>query len=280
MSTGRSIVDSAKRRSIHLAISPCPNDTFIFHALANRKLTLPHADISTVFEDVETLNQAALKETFDISKLSFHTYLLVKDKYHLLRTGAALGYGCGPLLVSRKPVSFQDIDSLHVLVPGALTTAHLLLRLFSPTLRNKQFVRYDEIIPRLLSGEADAGVIIHEDRFVFESKGLVKIVDLGGWWEEETGAPIPLGCVVMKRCLAEVYAAPFDDLVRESIRMARREPVKVLPFIRTHAQQMNADVLDKHIATFVNEHSLDLGEAGERAVAALHHYAERAGILS
>ena len=269
-----------EKKHLTLAISPCPNDTFIFHALANRTLTLPDAEIDTAFEDVETLNQAALRGVYDISKLSFHAYLLVEKAYRLLRTGAALGYGCGPLLVSRERISPSEVNALSVLVPGELTTAHLLLRLFAPTLKRKRFVRYDKVLPMLLDGEADAGVIIHEDRFVYASKGLFKVTDLGSWWEAETGAPIPLGCIAMRRELADTYADRFDALVRKSIEAARSRPESVLPFIRAHAQQMDEIVLEKHIATFVNEYSFDLGAEGDSAIAALIDRGRRAGIVS
>lgn len=264
---------------ITVAISPCPNDTFIFHALASGRLSLKKRAFSFVFEDVETLNRAALSGQYDVTKLSFHAFLLVRDRYQLLRTGAALGHGCGPILVSKHPITDDELDKRHILVPGELTTAHLLLQLYRPTITNKQFVRYDKIIPMLLQEEADAGVIIHEDRFVFEEMGLRQVVDLGAFWEEKTSAPIPLGCMAVRRDLAPFIAAELDSLIRQSIEMARTDISQALPFIRTHAQQMDADVLEKHIATFVNDQSLDLGVAGERAVAALENLAQKAGIV-
>lgn len=264
---------------ITVAISPCPNDTFIFHGLASGRLSLENRVFSFVFEDVETLNRAALSGQYDVTKLSFHAFLLVRDRYRLLRAGAALGYGCGPILVSKRPITPDELDQLHILVPGALTTAHLLLRLYRPSITNKQFVRYDEIIPMLLEGKADAGVIIHEDRFVFEAMGLRQVVDLGAFWEEKTHTPIPLGCIAVRRDLAPLIAADLDSLIRRSIEMAQNDIDHALPFIRTHAQQMDAEVLEKHITTFVNDQSLDLGVAGEQAVAALENLAREAGIV-
>jgi 1,4-dihydroxy-6-naphthoate synthase len=262
-----------------LAFSPCPNDTFIFHALASGRLSLEGRELRISLHDVETLNRAALKGTFDITKLSFHAYLHVRDQYHLLQTGAALGYGFGPLLVSSKPLSQDDLPSCRIAVPGDLTTAHLLLRLYCPRAEQKVFVRYDDIIPEVASGRADCGVIIHEDRFVYRERGLVKIVDLGEWWEQETGAPVPLGCVAMRRSLASDLADAFDDTVRESIRLAREAPDTALPFIRAHAQEMDRRVLEQHIATFVNDFSANLGAAGIAAVRALEEMARGAGVI-
>jgi 1,4-dihydroxy-6-naphthoate synthase len=267
-------------RRLTLAYSPCPNDTFIFFGLASGRLTLDGAALDIAHEDVETLNRAALSETFDITKLSFHAYLLVRDRYHLLSAGAALGHGCGPILVAKGPLDPRSLGSCRVAVPGELTTAHLLLRLFAPEVRDRVFWRYDRIIEGVKSGEADVGVIIHEDRFVYEAAGLHKVADLGEWWEQETGAPIPLGCIAMKQALADRYGEAFDDLVRQSIGMARRDPEAALPYIRAHAQQMAEDVLDQHIAMFVNDQSMDLGASGRAAVSKLEALARQAGVIS
>jgi 1,4-dihydroxy-6-naphthoate synthase len=267
-------------RRLTLAYSPCPNDTFIFYGIASGRLTLDGAAFDIAHEDVETLNRAALKGTFDITKLSCHAYLLVRDRYHLLSAGAALGYGCGPILVAREPIDPRSLGAHRVAVPGELTTAHLLLRLFAPEAGDKVFWRYDRIIDGVKAGEADCGVIIHEDRFVYEAAGLHKVADLGEWWEQETGAPIPLGCIAMRRELADLYAEAFDRLVQQSIGMARRDRAAALPYIRSHAQQMAGDVLDKHIAMFVNNSSVDLGEPGRAAVSKLEKLARQAGVIS
>lgn len=267
------------KTQLSAAISPCPNDTFIFHGMVSGRHTLKDADIHWHFEDVETLNRAALTETYDISKLSFHAYLLARDKYQLLRSGAALGFGCGPVAVARSPIDMNKLASLRIAVPGELTTAHLLFRLFCPEATDKIFVRYDEIMKTVKSGAADVGIIIHEDRFVFEAQGLHRTVDLGEWWETETGAPIPLGCIAIRRTLADRYAADLDELVKKSIRAAENNPASVLPFIQQHAQQMDPDVIQKHVDTFVTDFSFDLGPAGDSAVAALERMAKQAGIV-
>ncbi len=267
------------RQIIQLAISPCPNDTFIFYGIASGRLRLDGVDFTIFHHDVETLNRAALGGRYDISKLSFHAWLRVREQYALLQTGAALGYGCGPLLVTSREMDPSRISSCRIAVPGELTTAHLLLRLHSPGAARKVFVRYDEIIPMVASGDVDCGVIIHEDRFTYERAGLKLLVDLGAWWEERTGAPLPLGCIAIRRELAPSLAGPFDDLVRHSIALSRKDISPVLPYIREHAQQMDAAVLEQHIATFVNESSVDLGEDGRRAVAALETLARDAGVI-
>lgn len=267
------------REIVNLAISPCPNDTFIFCGIATGRLRLDDVDFRVFHHDVETLNQAALEGLYDITKLSFHAWLRVKERYALLETGAALGYGCGPLLVASREMAPSELSSCRVAVPGELTTAHLLLRLHSPGATNKVFVRYDEIVPMVRSGEVDCGVIIHEDRFAYAAFGLHLLVDLGAWWEEKTGAPIPLGCIAMRRELADTLAGPFDELVRRSIAFSREDMAPALPYIREHARQMDGAVLEQHIATFVNESSMDLGEDGRRAVAALERLARDAGVI-
>lgn len=247
--------------------------------MASGAHTLGDVELDWHFEDVETLNRAAQNETYDISKLSFYAYLLAKDKYRLLRSGAALGFGCGPVAVSRKPVDKKALPSLCIAIPGELTTAHLLFRLFCPKAANKIFVRYDEIIKTVKNGAADVGIIIHEDRFVYEAEGLHKLADLGQWWETKTGAPIPLGCIAIRRAQADTYADALDGLIRKSLSAARNDIASAMPFITAHARQADPDIIRKHIDTFVTDFSLDLGTEGDRAVAALEHLAKDAGIL-
>lgn len=262
------------------ALSPCPNDTFIFHELVSGALCLQDTNIEWRFEDVETLNRAAFSGTYDISKLSFYAYLLVRDKYRLLRAGGALGFGCGPIAVSRRPVvKKEELPSLKIVLPGELTTAHLLFRLFCPEASRKQFVRYDDIIPSVKSGRADIGVIIHEDRFVFKKHGLHMVEDLGAWWERSANAPVPLGCIVMKHALFDKYAEAFDALVRQSITAARRDSSSVMPFVLRHAAQTAPEVVKQHIDTFVTDFSMDLGIEGDRAVSMLEQKADKAGVL-
>jgi 1,4-dihydroxy-6-naphthoate synthase len=269
-----------QHRALTLAFSPCPNDTFIFHGIASGRLRLPGVEFDITLGDVEALNRAALNGVHDITKLSFHAYLLVRDRYRLLNAGAALGFGCGPVVVAKRPVDRGALAGCSVAVPGELTTAHLLLRLFAPEARNKRFVRYDRVIELVQSGEVECGVIIHEDRFVYPRAGLLEIADLGDWWEKETAAPVPLGCIAMREELAEELGEAFDNLVRQSIALAKTDPETALPYIRAHARQMERDVLDRHIATFVNESSLDLGQEGRRALSKLEAMALKAGVIS
>ena len=270
---------AGETQPLRAAVSPCPNDTYIFREAVEGGLTLPGAEISWHFEDVETLNRAAMREEFDITKLSFHAYLAVKERYSLLRAGAALGFGCGPVIVARKPMTREALSKMRIALPGQWTTAHLLFRLYAPEAVNKVFVRYNDILPAIRSGDADAGVIIHEDRFVYRDAGLCAVADLGEWWASETGAPIPLGCIAVKRALADRFAGPLDGMIRESLAARAGDLEGAMPFILGHAQQLEPAVVRRHIDTFVNDFSVDLGEEGDRAVSLLEQMATRAGII-
>lgn len=262
-----------------LGFSPCPNDTFIFNALVNGPLTPDGFALETVLHDVETLNQMAFREALDISKLSFYAWLKAKENYRLLASGGALGYGCGPLVIAAEPLRREDMYRCRIVLPGQWTTGHLLFRLWAPEAKQRIFTTYDRIFEALRSGEADCGVIIHESRFTYTSEGFCAVVDLGQWWEQETGLPIPLGCIAAHRRVPEAHASQLERLIRQSIEAARQDPTAALPYIRTHAQEMTAEVLQAHIDTFVNNFSLDLGEEGRRAVDALAVRAEKAEIL-
>ena len=252
----------------------------MFHDLATGRLRLPDCELDVHLHDVETLNRHALDGTYDITKLSFHAYLLVRDRYRLLNSGAALGFGCGPLVVAARELGRDDLPACRIAIPGELTTAHLLLRLWAPAAADRVFTTYDQIMPMIARGEADCGVIIHEGRFVYERAGLHRIVDLGEWWEQTTHLPIPLGGIAMRNALPETLADDFDALLRQSIVSARANPRAALPYVRLHAQEMDDDVLEKHIETFVNEHSLDLGDDGRAAVAKLEEMAGDAGVIA
>jgi len=264
---------------LSLAYSPCPNDTFMFHALASGMLGLPGCTFDIRLHDVETLNREALAGTFDITKLSFHAWLLVRERYRLLNAGAALGFGCGPLIVANRPVSRADLAQCRVAIPGEHTTAHLLLRLYAPAARNRAFTTYDRVFPMLLDGAADCGVIIHESRFTYARQGLHLVADLGAWWEEETSLPIPLGCVAARRDLPETLVTGFEAALRESIRVARSAPTDAMRYAGTHAAEMESEVLQQHIDTYVNEFSVDLGEIGNAAVVELERRARLVGMI-
>ena len=201
-----------------LAYSPCPNDTFMFHDIATGTLRPRGVTVQIHLHDVETLNRAALAGRFDITKLSFAAWLQARSEYTLLNAGAALGYGCGPVVVARRPMDAAALAGCRVAIPGELTTAHLLLRLWQPSIGQRVFVRYDEVIGLVAAGEVDAGVIIHEGRFVYQQAGLHLVVDLGRWWEQRTSLPIPLGCIAARTSLGPERIGEFEALLARAIR--------------------------------------------------------------
>ncbi len=262
-----------------LGYSPCPNDTFIFHALVKGLLDTGGLRFRERLHDVEALNRMAMEAKLDITKLSFHAWLHVRQTYTLLDSGAALGYGCGPVVIARRPMARGDLAAARIVFPGRWTTAHLLFGLWAPEARDRLFTTYDRIFGMLDAGEAEAGVIIHENRFTFRQAGFTEIVDLGVWWEAETGLPIPLGCIAARRNLPDGLAGRVESLIRESIRRAAERPDEAMPYMRAHAQEMDADVLRRHVETFVNEFSLALGDRGRQAVDVLAQRAREAGMV-
>ncbi len=263
-----------------LGYSPCPNDTFMFYALASGSLSLPGCTFDVQIYDVETLNRMALEQKLDITKLSFYAWLNVKNRYRLLENGAALGYGCGPVVISKEALKVSDIPSCRVVLPGEWTTAHLLFQLWAPGAKNKIFMSYDRIFDLLTEGSADCGVIIHESRFTFKQAGFQAIMDLGAWWEDETGLPVPLGCIAANNRISDALVNPLNTLIAQSITYAHAHTEEALSYIREYAQEMEEDILKKHIRTFVNRFSLGLGETGRAAVAKLEQMARQAGIIT
>ena len=264
---------------ISLGFSPCPNDTFIFDGLVNGLVPLDGHALDVSLHDVETLNQMAMEEQLDVTKLSFFAWLAVKSRYRLLSSGGALGYGCGPLVIAREPMTREEVAGCRIALPGQWTTAHLLLRLWAPAARQRRFVPYDRIFEALNAGQADCGVIIHESRFTYEAAGFHAVVDLGAWWEERTGLPIALGCIAAHKRLPPAVVAQMEAAIRRSIASARANPDATLPYIRAHAREMTVEVLRAHIDTFVNDFSIDLGPSGRKAVERLAAEARGAGIL-
>ncbi len=245
-----------------LGFSPCPNDTFIFFALVCEKISFP-ITFNLIVEDVEALNQRALTGELDVSKLSFGVFGHVLDLYELLPVGSALGFGCGPLLVARKEI---DLCQAKVAVPGLYTTAYLLLSIYAPGLKRVVPMRYDQIMSAVVSGEVDAGLIIHESRFVYPKYGLKKIVDLGEWWEKKNNAPIPLGGIFVRRKFSAEFKRFLVKAINESISYAKRHFGEALPYIKAHAQEMSEEIIKKHIHTYVNKFTEDLGQEGLKAV--------------
>jgi 1,4-dihydroxy-6-naphthoate synthase len=266
-------------QELTLGYSPCPNDTFIFHGIASGALALDGIEFSHQLHDVEILNQMAVDGALDVTKLSFHAWLKVKSEYRLLASGAALGYGCGPIVISRERLTREEMARCRVVLPGEWTTAHLLFRLWAPEAEKRHFVSYDRIFKEVENGNADCGVIIHENRFTFEEAGFESVVDLGAWWESESGLPLPLGCIAARRNLGTETAKKIEDLIRRSIRASEDNPEVALPYIRQYAQEMDVDVLRRHIRTFVNEFSLDLGDTGRAAIYLLEEKARTAGVI-
>ncbi|GGN04147.1 1,4-dihydroxy-6-naphtoate synthase [Thermus composti] len=261
--------------ALELGYSPCPNDTFIFYALTHGKVPSP-LPVRPVLEDVETLNLWALEGRLPLTKLSYAAYGRVRDRYVALRSGGAMGRGVGPLLVAKAPL--KTLEGARVAIPGRNTTAFLLLSLYAQGFQPVE-VRYDRILPLVAAGEVEAGLIIHESRFTYSQYGLVKLLDLGEWWEGETGLPLPLGAILARRDLGEDLIRALDRAVRESLEYALAHPEETLPYLKAHAQELAEEVIWAHVRTYVNAYSLDVGEEGAEAVARLFALAEARGLL-
>ena len=264
-----------------LAFSPCPNDCFMFDAVVNRRIDLEGLDFDVRLADVEALNKAAFAGEVDVTKLSYHAYAYCAGDYVLLDAGSALGRSCGPLLISKRPISPEEVasGSLRIAIPGKYTTANFLLGLAFPNARDRTELLFSDIEGAVLDGRFDAGLIIHENRFTYAAKGLTKIVDLGEFWESETGAPIPLGGIVVRRSLPEDVRQAVNRIVRRSVEYAFAHRAASLPFVREHAQEMSEQVMYQHIDLYVNEYSVDLGPEGRRAVELLFEKARALGVI-
>lgn len=252
-------------KRIDLAFSSCPNDTFMFHAMLHGCIDTDPFQFNTYVDDVETLNLKAARGAFQVTKLSFFAYMQMKDKYMLLDTGAALGYGCGPLLVAKTPDI--PLTNARVAVPGKYTTAHLLLKLWNREIGDVEVTRFERILPGIESGEYDAGVIIHEGRFVYPNYNCRKIIDLGEWWEAETSLPIPLGCIAIRTDVPTLgYKEDMERILRDSIEYAFDNRLASREYIKKHSQELDDAVIDEHINLYVNEFSLSLGTTGKQAI--------------
>jgi len=266
-------------RILTIGYSPCPNDTFIFYALIHGKVRVPGVEFRERLEDVETLNRLALDGGLDMTKISYHALGHLREQYALLRSGGALGRGCGPLIVAQSGVSLTDLKKGVIAIPGRLTTAHLLLRLFDPSLTNVIVMPFDRIMDAVSRGEAIAGLIIHESRFTYPRYKLEKLLDLGEWWEKHAGLPIPLGGILGKRSLGRDTLLKVESGIRESLGYARAHPDEVLGYCRQHSQEMEDQVMKSHINLYVNDFSLDLGQEGLAAVRRLFDEAEARGVF-
>ncbi len=253
-----------------LGFSPCPNDTFIFDALVNHKIDTEGLEFDVVLEDVQTLNEWAGQGKLDVSKISYGALPLFLNEYIVLNAGGALGKGVGPLLIAGREYSHEAISSAVVAIPGEATTAHLLFSLAYPEITNKRFMKFNAIEDFVIKHNADEqphiGVIIHENRFTYQQKGLVKIVDLGEFWEKKTGGPIPLGGIVMKRSFEKTLQQQVNKLIRRSLEFAFANSETLTEYVKQHSQEMEESVMRQHIQLYVNDYSLDLGESGKAAV--------------
>jgi 1,4-dihydroxy-6-naphthoate synthase len=267
-------------KPLTLAYSPCPNDTYIFAAWANG--LLPDApEVRVALEDVETLNASAAKGDYELTKVSYGAIPLLMDRYRILRAGGALGRGCGPLLITRPnmPRTLEDYADKLIAIPGERTTAFMLLRLAMGMTPSAIHMRFDTIVDAVARGTVDAGLIIHESRFTYQDEGLVSIIDLGDWWEQQTGMPIPLGAILVRSDIADPDAKNIDNTIRESLQFSRTNEPKILKYVREHAFEMGEDVMRKHISLYVNDFTMDVTDAGIAAVKELFARAHNAGII-
>jgi 1,4-dihydroxy-6-naphthoate synthase len=266
-------------RTLTIGFSPCPNDTYIFYALIHGKVRVPGITFHERLEDVETLNNMALNGMLDITKTSYHALGHIREQYALLRSGGALGRGCGPLVVVKPGTEIADVHNGPVAIPGQLTTAYLLLRLFDPTIESIQVMTFDRIMDSVSQGESIAGLIIHESRFTYPLHGLEKILDLGEWWEQYSGLPIPLGCILGKRELGREVLLRVETGVRESLEYARANPHEVMSYCKKYSQELDDQVIQSHIDLYVNDFSLDMGTEGLSAIHRLFGEAESRSIF-
>jgi 1,4-dihydroxy-6-naphthoate synthase len=266
-------------KKLSLAFSPCPNDTFMFAALANGWIDTGDIKFEIILADIEELNRMAVQGVADISKMSFPAFANAGNHYVLLQSGSALGRGCGPLLISREKYREADISKLTIAIPGKMTTANLLLSIFFPEAKNKTEMVFYDIEDAILTGKCDAGVIIHENRFTYRQKNLLLLSDLGKKWEETMQMPLPLGCIAGKKVHEKGMLLKTEKLIRQSIEYAYTHPENAMPYVRRHAQEMDEQVMKQHIELYVNRHSIDLGAEGKQAVIALLNKGHEAGLL-
>ena len=269
-----------------LGFSPCPNDCFIFDAMIHGKIDTEGLQFTPLIDDVETLNQMAFDGELDITKLSYHAFAYITKQYQLLNSGSALGNGCGPLLIGREEnlnYIFTSLESkmtnLSIAIPGTFTTASFLLALAFPFAANTVEMNFSEIEDAVLYGDVDAGLIIHENRFTYEDKGLKKIIDLGEYWETLAIAPIPLGGIVIRREFPMETKQKINRIIRRSVEYAFANPQSSKGFVKEHAQTMSEEVMKKHIDLYVNDYSIDLGTEGKRAVKLLFDKAQQLGLI-
>lgn len=266
--------------NLTLGFSTCPNDTFIFDAMIHQKVDTEGLSFEVILADVEELNRKALNGSIDITKLSYHAFAYVARGYKLLTAGSALGRKNGPLLISKRKIYPDEISDLIVAIPGKYTTANLLFSIAFPKVKEKKEYLFSEIEEAILDGEVDAGVIIHENRFTYQQKGLKNIADLGENWEEKTGHPIPLGGIVIRRNLDRNIQEKVNRILKRSVEFAFDNPNSSYTFVKKYAQELEDKVIKKHIDLYVNQFTVDLGDEGKDAIKKLYKEATREGIIS
>lgn len=246
--------------------SPCPNDTFMFEPIVSKRVDTEGLEFEIILEDVESLNKSAFERAYDITKLSYNAYTSLVTDYQLLNSGSALGRNCGPLLIAKRQLSGNELQKAIIGIPGVNTTANFLLSYAFPDTLDKRSMVFSEIEDKVLSGEVDAGVIIHENRFTYHEKGLIKIKDLGEYWEEKTGCPIPLGGIVVKRDLDTSLKQTIDRVIGRSVAYAMANPSSGMNYIKLHAQEMEEEVMNAHIGLYVNDYSYNINQEGRAAI--------------
>jgi 1,4-dihydroxy-6-naphthoate synthase len=267
------------KKKITLGFSSCPNDTFIFDAMVHHKIDTEGLAFEVIMADVEELNKRALNQELDVTKISYHAFAYISDNYCLLDSGSALGKNNGPLLISKRKIYQDEINDLKIAIPGKHTTANLLFSIAFPKAKNKIEYVFSEIEDVVLSNEVDAGLIIHENRFTYEKKGLRKIIDLGEYWENETHFPIPLGGIAIKRSLDKDIQLKINRVLKKSVEFAFKNPKSGYLYVKKNSQEMDDEVMYKHINLYVNNFSLDLGKEGREAIQFLYEKAISLGII-
>lgn len=266
-------------QKLSIGFSPCPNDTFIFDALIHQKIDTEGLDFDVYLGDVEDLNNKAFNNELDITKISYHAYGYLTNSYVLLDAGSALGKGCGPILIQSDKIQNLKLDEAKIAIPGKYTTANFLLSIAHPKATNKVEMLFSDIEDAVLNNEVDAGLIIHENRFTYQEKGLEKIIDLGKYWEDTTGKLIPLGGIIIKRTLPIDIIKKVNRLLKQSVEYAFTNPQSALPYIKQHAQEMSEEVMYQHINLYVNKYSIDLGNEGKSAITDLFDLAQQKQII-
>ncbi|MFO0321059.1 MAG: 1,4-dihydroxy-6-naphthoate synthase [Bacteroidota bacterium] len=265
--------------NLSLGFSPCPNDCFIFDALVHQKIDTQGIDFTLYMEDVEALNNRAFKAELDITKLSYHAFIYVTDAYNLLQSGSALGFNCGPILIQDAKHKIKNFDKALIAIPGKHTTANFLLSLAYPQAKNKVELLFSDIENAVIDQSVDAGLIIHENRFTYQNKGLEKIIDLGEFWESLIKSPIPLGGIAIKKSLNHQLQQTIDLLIKQSVEFAFENPESSMPFVKQNAQEMSEEIMKKHIELYVNDFSINLGELGKNAIHLLFDKAKEVGLI-